>query len=445
MDFSKIIYKLNLFLLFFLIILNLFTVFSPEIGFDALWYHLTLPRLWLLKHQWFFPGGLLYYSVMPRLTELIYIPLISISGSIGPKMIQFLSGIGTSYIIYKISSKLGLNKLFSLLAVNIFYITWLVSWQSGSAYIDLFRTFLETFALYFFIENRKKTGALFLGLAIGTKWLSLGSLAIYTLVFGLSILPISLLVSLPWFLIAYHFTGNPVYPIFEPFLNQTTPNLLSGIYRILCAPYFLTFPFDDFLSPIIGSVLIFSSLSIIFSKNQLIRKLAIIAGLGACFSLFLNPPSSRFFLPYLPAASISGVYFISILPNIFKKYIYVIFSASFILVICLRLIAIQKYIPYWLGRETQNQFLTKMSPKMPGTFIDSDNFVIDHIPANSRILINNLHNLYYFPLNFDHSSWANNSIQYDYLISEKENPSKINGDLIHTNSLGIQVFKLNHD
>ena len=157
MDFSKIIYKLNLFLLFFLITINLFTVFSPEIGFDALWYHLTLPRLWLLKHQWYFPGGLLYYSAMPRLTELIYIPLISISGFIGPKMIQFLSGIGTSYLIYKISSKLGLKKLFSLLAVNVFYITWLVSWQSGSAYIDLFRTFLETFALYFFIENKKKT------------------------------------------------------------------------------------------------------------------------------------------------------------------------------------------------------------------------------------------------------------------------------------------------
>ena len=284
-----------------------------------------------------------------------------------------------------------------------------------------------------------------LGLAIGTKWLSFGSLAIYSLVFGLSILPISLLVSLPWFLIAYHFTGNPVYPIFEPVLSQTTPNLVLGVYRTLLAPYFLTFPFDDFLSPITGIILIFSSVSIIFSKDPVIRKLAIIAGLGTCFSMFLNPPSSRFFLPYLPAASISGVYLISILPNIFKKYIYIIFFASFILVICLRLFAIQKYIPFWLGRETQNQFLTKMSSKMPGTFIDSDNFVIDHIPANSKILINNLHNLYYFPFNFDHTSWASNSVQYDYLISEKENPSKINGDLIHTNSLGIQVFKLNHD
>ena len=47
-------------------LLNFATVFTPEIGFDALWYHLTLPKLWLLKHQWHFNGGLLYYSVMPR-------------------------------------------------------------------------------------------------------------------------------------------------------------------------------------------------------------------------------------------------------------------------------------------------------------------------------------------------------------------------------------------
>lgn len=134
MDFSKAVYRLNLLLLILLILLNLLTVFVPEIGFDALWYHLTLPKLWLFKHQWFFSGGLLYYSAMPRLAELIFIPLVGLSGYIGPKLVQFISGLGTCYLIYKISRNLGLNKLLSLLAVNLFYLTWLVSWQSGSAY-----------------------------------------------------------------------------------------------------------------------------------------------------------------------------------------------------------------------------------------------------------------------------------------------------------------------
>lgn len=445
MDFPKILYRLNLFLFFLLVAINLLTVFTPEIGFDALWYHLTLPKLWLLKHQWYFPGGLLYYSAMPRLTETIYIPMIKVSGFVGPKLVQFLSGLGTSYLIFKISRKNDLNKFLSLLAVNIFYITWLVSWQSGSAYIDLFRTLLETLALFFILENKRKVGSIFLGLAIGTKWLAVGSLIIYSAVFGFSLLSIALVVSLPWFLIAYHFTGNPIYPLLEPFMSHTSPNFIAGAIRSLIAPYFLTFPYDDFLSPTIGLVIIFSALAFIFAKKENIRKLSIVAGLGALSTVFLNPPSSRFFLPYLPAASISSAYFISILPQMFKKYVYIIFTISFMIVIGLRLIAVKKYVPYLVGKESVNQFLTRMSSKLPGTFIDSDNYVSDYVPSNSKILINNLHNLFYFPYNFDHTSWIANDTGYDYLISEGENPSKINGVLVHTNPVGIQVFKLNHD
>src|SRR5262245_17284235 len=45
------------------VLLNFIGVLGPERGFDALWYHLTLPKLYLLNHSIFFiPGGLLYYS-----------------------------------------------------------------------------------------------------------------------------------------------------------------------------------------------------------------------------------------------------------------------------------------------------------------------------------------------------------------------------------------------
>src|SRR5262245_28880466 len=41
------------------ILINLIGTLGPELGFDALWYHLTLPKLYLLNHEIFFiPGGL---------------------------------------------------------------------------------------------------------------------------------------------------------------------------------------------------------------------------------------------------------------------------------------------------------------------------------------------------------------------------------------------------
>ena len=88
-----------------------------------------------------------------------------------------------------------------------------------------------------------------------------------------------------------------------------------------------------------------------------------------------------------------------------------------------------------------NQFLASQSHRLPDTFIDSDNYIRDNLPSNSKIIIDKLHNLYYFPHNFDHTSWSK-STNYDFLITKDQDPSQISGQLLHTNSVGIQVFKL---
>jgi len=422
-------------------ILNLLTVFTPEIGFDALWYHLTLPKLWLLKKQWYFDGGLLYYSVMPRLTETIFIPLIKISGFIGPKLIQYLSGIGTGVVIWKISSKLKFSKVFQLVALSLFYATWLVSWQSGSAYIDLFRTFLESLALYFILFGSSFKGGIFLGLAIGTKWLSLGSVGIYALVIGIKPIIPAVLLSIPWFVLAYSYTGNPIYPIFSQILHQSILPITTILKNIIILPFVVTFPYDDFLSPIVGLLVILSVIAI-FSRNKVIQKISLIGFLGIAFSSILNPPSSRFMLPYLPALIISATYVVQNLKSNFQKIFIILTIISSVIILSLRIYAIKKYIPFLIGKETQNNFLLKMSSKLPDTFIDSDNYVRDNIPENSKIVIDKLHNLYYFPYNFDHTSWTKTISGYDYLVTKNTSKNEITGDLLHENSAGIQIYKL---
>lgn len=424
-----------------LVLLNFIAVFTPEIGFDALWYHLTLPKLYLLKKQYFFPGGLLYYSVMPRLTELLFIPLIHFTGTVGPKMLQFLSGLGICLYIWKIGKKFQLSKVYRLIGVSMFYCTWLVSWESSSAYIDLFRALLETSALYFFLTNKKFMGGILLGLALGTKWLTLFSVLIYTFVFGWGVLLPVGLVSFPWFLIAYFFTKNPVYPLFNPILQNGFQDPPGLIKNLLLAPIQLTLPFDDFISPLIGLLFIASTFGLFF-LNGTKKRVAIIAVLGSLSTLILSPPSARFLLPYLPALIVSSLMVLSILPKKYYKAIVITATLSAYLIIAMRIFAFKKYLPFLLGHQNTNQYLESVSSRLPDTFIDTDDYIQKNLPYSAKYIINNLHNLYYFPYDFDHSSWAKGEKKYDFLITKNESVENVIGELIHINSVGVQVFKL---
>ncbi len=438
---QKIIFILILLPIVTLTILNFLLVFTPEMGFDALWYHLTLPKLWLLKHQWYFPGGLLYYSVMPRLAETIYIPLLHYFGTAGPKMAQYLAGVGTGIYIWKILESYKIPSLMKLAGVSLFYCTWLVSWQSGSAYIDLIRTFFEVGALFYALKGSWKIGGVFLGLAIGTKWFSLGTLAIFSVIFGPQIIFPALLVSLPWFYLAFHFTGNPLYPIFSGVIENSFAGIENAFRHILLAPYYLTHPFDDFISPVVGLVFILVLFSL-KAKNQALRQISLLGILGTCLTMSLVPPSSRYFLPYLPALVIASVIFINTLRHsVFKKVFLAFVILSGFIVLSLRLLAMNKYVPLFTGQMDKNTFLLANSSRLPGLFLDSDGYVAN-LPPGSKILVDKLHNLYYFPVDFDHTSWVSNPSGYDYLVTTGEDPNKIAGELVHQNNLQIQIFKL---
>ena len=451
---AKKLINLNLIVFVGLIGINLLGVFMPELGFDALWYHLTLSKLFLWKHQWYFPGGLYYYSAMPRLGELIGLPFLALFGYIGPKFIQFFSGLITSLLIYRLAKRFTQDKLLSLSAVNLFYATWLVSWQSSSAYVDLVRTLFELSALYFLIVKPssvrwKLMAGCCLGLAIGVKWHALGSLALFAVIFTPAIIPVALLTASPWFLIAYRFTGNPLHPLFESFMTatqlaQVEPHFyapFSILRRIITSPIFLTRPVDDFLSPVAGVIYLISFLGLI-SSNKIIRKPSLFGILGTFLFLLTPPPSTRYFLPYLPALIIVCVYILSRLKSVYSNLLVVIFTLSAFLIFGLRLYAFAKYTPYLSGKLSQNQFLASQSYRLPDTFIDADDYVVKILPSDRRYLISKLHNLYYFPYNFDHESFAGGDIEYDYLVTKNTDPKSVDGKLIHTNPLGIQIFKL---
>lgn len=171
-------------------LVNLVGVFGPEISFDALWYHLTLPKLYVLNHQiMHIPGNQLFYSDMPKLMEMLYTPALALGNELFAKFIHYVFGILILIGTYKVARKY-VSKEFSILASAIFYANLVVGWETITGYIDLSRTFFELMAFWGFLEwwDKKDNKWLILtsimvGLAITTKLVAVGSILIFLCLF----------------------------------------------------------------------------------------------------------------------------------------------------------------------------------------------------------------------------------------------------------------------
>lgn len=422
-------------------LVNLIGTLGPELGFDALWYHLTLPKIYLTNHSIaFIPGGLFYYSAMPKLTEMIYLAGLAFGNEIFAKLIHFSFGILSLIALYNLSRKFFTSR-FSLLTLLVFYTNLVVGWLSTSSYIDLSRTFFEIMALLGYInwcEKKKKRwlilSAIMLGLAISTKLLALGSLLIFTflMIFGSLWKPMfklgslitnilvywwfALLIPLPWIVFSYINTGNPLYPFFTSIypvnLSIELVNPIKFIYDI----WSIFIKSADPISPI---YIIFLPI-VLFLHKKVPDKLKIvyIYSFMAILVWYITPRTGggRFILPYLPAFTILSVWVIREIWNLKIRAIvlgFVIFFSLFSIVYRLR--ANLKYIPVILGYQSKLDFLTKNLNFSFGDFYDTDGYFARKIKKGDKVLLYGFHNLYYIDFPFIDSSYVKKGDEFNYI------------------------------
>lgn len=429
--FSKIIFIL----LTVEILINFVGVLGPEISFDALWYHLTLPKIFLQEHSIFhIPGGLLYYSDMPKLGETLYIGALSFGSDFFAKFINFSFGILCMVSIYKVAAKF-IDKKIALVACLIFYSNLVVSWESITAYIDLVRTFFEITAFWAFLEWIEKKdkkllyeSAVILGLAIATKLIAIGSILIFSTLIAYELrgniknltktifkyIFISVFISSPWLIFSFFNTGNPIYPLFTKFYpsgingNILNPfNFISSIFQIL-------FKSSDPISPIyaITPPLVF----VVYKKLNYKAKYLFIYSVTAFVVWYITPQTGggRFLLPYLPVLSI----FASILIYKFKEvknFLLSVVVIISIITIGYRGIANSKFIPVVLRFESEKQFMAKNLNYSYGDFYDIDGFFKNNIKQSDRVLLYGFHNLYYADFPFVDSSYVKKGDVFNYV------------------------------
>ncbi len=435
--------KFILLLILTQIFVNFIGVLGPEISFDALWYHLTLPKLYLLSKSIFhIPGGLLYYSDMPKLVEMIYVGALSFGNEILAKFIHFIFGLLSLAVIYKLARRF-LSIEYSLIATLIFYSNLVVGWLSISSYVDLARTFFEIlsfFALLLFIEKNDKkyllTSAIILGLAITTKLASVFSLSLFlvlliykfkvgresfkTLFLNIfSFTLIALIIPLPWFIFSYLNTGNPIYPYLSLPVDSGSFINLPNLFLLPKDLFLIFLGANDPISPI---YLIFIPLILIFlKKSNTTYKYLFIYVIFSFLIWYLTQSfrGTRFLLPYLAVFSILCAFVISKIKNSrFKNYL--IFLVIFISIISIiyRGVANAKYLPVIFDSEYKKEFLSKNLNFSYGDFYDIDDYFKNNIKNTDKVLLYGFHNLYYVDFPFIDSSWVKKGNKFNYIATQ---------------------------
>jgi len=209
---------------------------SPEVGWDANTYHLTLPRVFAARHD-FRPLELNVYSNWPLNTELLYTLAILLRDHVLAKLIHFGFGALTIYAMVVLCRGLGEARS-GWLAAALFLANPIVVFEMTVAYVDLAHAFFMLAAFVFLIRSRDEgphtTPCLVLagvaaGLMAGTKLTGLAGVSILAVVlmlsgpggrpralrlrrFGIAYALPALLLAAPWLIRAWWYTGNPIYP-----------------------------------------------------------------------------------------------------------------------------------------------------------------------------------------------------------------------------------------
>jgi len=437
---------------------NSIGLFGPEIGFDATWYHLTLPKLYLMYHQFIHvPGGVLYYADMPKLAEMLYASGLSFGFDFFARIWQFIFGILTCVILYKFGRKY-FSESWAILVPVIFYSSLVVGWESFSGYIDLARTFFTIIAAYSFVnwnESGEKKyfyySAIFVGFSVATKLLSFPDLAAYTVLLLFlgknshnlagrvknitTFIVLALTPVLPYFLFSFIHTGSPVYPLFT---NYPVP----GYFEIFNPLFFITSVWQtfanasDLINPIFLAVLPFV---IIYSK-KLLKEIPIVFLLATSgfVAWYITPQSGggRYILAYLPIFSIVSIYIIRNLSRNWQKIFiaFIVFVAA--VSILYRTSANAKFLPLFFHKETMGVFMSKNLQYNLGDFYDIDGYFARKIKPTDKVLLFGFHNLYYVDFPFIDSSWVNKNDLFNFVAVQGNGlPDRFkNWDLVYYNN-----------
>jgi len=219
----------------------------PPISKDALIHHLAVPKLYL-NHGGMYEIPSMVYSYYPMNLQMLYMAALYLGSDIAPKFIHFSFALLTAWLVFGYL-KQRLSAFYGLIGAVFFLSIPVIVKLSITAYIDLGLIFFSTASIlliFKWVESGFRPrhlilSAVFCGIAMGTKYNGLVVCCILTLFVpfvysrfnrnrrfaglkavrnGAVFLAIALLLFSPWAIRNWHWTGNPIYPLYSGFFSQ---------------------------------------------------------------------------------------------------------------------------------------------------------------------------------------------------------------------------------
>jgi hypothetical protein len=213
---------------------GLVAALAPEKEYDALWYHLYLPRLWLEAGH---PVDVLeeFISLYPLTWDLMFAAGMTLGGVVGAKLLHFACLPLLGLLVW-LAARRFLPRVSAAAAVAFVVTAPTVLWESSTTYVDLalaLHAAAGCYALARYAEEGERSwgaiAALQFGLAAATKHLGVILTAVALMVFVLRTargwrgtrvamsraLVIGLaaaVVPSPWYVRSWLASGNPVFP-----------------------------------------------------------------------------------------------------------------------------------------------------------------------------------------------------------------------------------------
>jgi hypothetical protein len=316
-------------------LLNLTWAVAPEVQYDALNYHLDVPKTYLTSAG--FVDFTFVHGYFARMIEYFLTICMAIGGAETSKLWIFLMSICATVGVFALGSAL-FNERVGLWAAAFFQTTPLVAWLSGTVDIDSVIAFLVTCTLLAIVRWAESGSrgwyyaACLLGAAaIGSKLNAAFAFVVVapamirksrTFVIGLLAF---LVVALPSYAVVYSLTGNPIFPLLNEVFQSpkwdyenTTFNAADfGLDRtmsnLIRLPFRLTLDTSRFGENLprgalgVSLLLAFPFAGWFALERRWIGALMVATAAAYLICLFYTFQYGRYYIPILPLIVVLGV------------------------------------------------------------------------------------------------------------------------------------------
>ncbi len=229
---------------------GLIAALAPEKEYDALWYHLRLPRLWLEAGR---PVDVIheYISLYPLTWELVFGAGMVLGGTVAAKLLHFACLPLLALLVWQ-ASRRYMPGVSPSAAAALVVTTPTLLWESTTTYVDLalaLHAAAACYALVRYADTSERSwaivAALQFGLAAATKHLgvlvTIVALALFVAAArthagrmrllrpAILIAILAAIVPSPWYVRAWAASGNPVFPELFGLFGASPPDRWDAI------------------------------------------------------------------------------------------------------------------------------------------------------------------------------------------------------------------------